>query len=80
VPKSRTDLPGTSVSTREVLAEFEKLLQSRHHLGARNFLRDLLLEPRNPFQQVQRKPQRWLVAGAGILGLAAFLVYWFHSQ
>ncbi len=78
--KSPTDMPAAAISKRTVIVEFERLLQSRRHMGAWNFISDRFLEPRNPFQQVQRKPQRWVVAGAGILGLAAFLVYWFHIQ
>ena len=35
-------------------AEFEKLLRDRNHMGVRNFIGDVILEPRNPFQRARR--------------------------
>lgn len=80
MPKSPADRQDAAVCKSEVLAEFERLLQIRRHMGGRNFVCDLFLEPRNPFQQVRRKPQRWVIACGGILGLAALLAYSFHVQ
>lgn len=78
--KSPADLPALPVNKSKVLAEFERLLQSRQHMGVRNFLGDIFLEARNPFQKVRRKPQRWVIASGGILGLAGFIAYSFHFQ
>ena len=62
------------LSAKEVHAEFEKLLRDRHHMGLRNLIGDTFLEPRNPFQNKQRRAKRWVVAvvGLSLLGLLIF--------
>ena len=78
LPKS--EAPRSQVTVLEVHTEFEKLLKDRRHMGVRNFLGDAFLEPRNPFQQMRRKPQRVMVAIIGILLLAFLIVYGFHLR
>jgi hypothetical protein len=68
----------TLVSAAQVHAEFEKLLKDRTHIGVRNFLGDVLLEPRNPFEQARRQPKKWAVAIGGLFLLALLIVYSFH--
>ena len=68
------------VTVAEVQAEFEKVLKDRTHMGVRNFLGDVCLEPRNPFEHERRKPKKW-VAVIGLLSfLALLLVYSLHIR
>ncbi len=39
------------VTPGEVHREFERLLRDRKHMGLRNLIVDIAMEPRNPFQQ-----------------------------
>jgi hypothetical protein len=64
----------------EVHREFERLLRDRKHLGLRNLIGDVALEPRNPFQQTRRKPKKCIVAFGGVALLAALIVYYFHLR
>ena len=68
------------VTASEVHEQFELLLRDRTHMGLRNLLSDVAMEPRNPFQQVQRRPKKWLVAFGGLALLAALIVYYFHLR
>ncbi|MBX9603430.1 MAG: hypothetical protein K2X35_20660 [Bryobacteraceae bacterium] len=64
----------------EVRREFERLLRDRKHMGLRNLLGDVAMEPRNPFQQASRKPKKWIVALGGLGLLATLIVYYFHLR
>lgn len=68
------------VTTGEVHREFERLLRDRKHMGLRNLIGDVALEPRNPFQQASRKPKKRIVAIGGLALLAALIVYYFHLR
>jgi hypothetical protein len=68
------------VTPREVHREFERLLRDRKHMGLRNLIGDVALEPRNPFQQTRREPKKWIVAFGGLALLAALIVYYFHLR
>jgi hypothetical protein len=68
------------VTPGEVHREFERLLHDRKHMGLRNLIGDVGLEPRNPFQQARRKPKKWIVALGGLGLLAALIVYYFHFR
>ena len=68
------------VTPGEVHREFERLLRDRKHMGLRNLIGDIALEPRNPFQQASRKPEKWTVAFGGMALLAALIVYYFHLR
>ena len=68
------------LSVTEVLAEFDKLLRDRHHMGLRNLLGDTFLEPRNPFQNTRRKAKRWVVAACGLSLLGILIVCYFHLR
>ena len=68
------------VTPGEVHREFERLLRDRKHMGLRNLIGDIALEPRNPFQQASRKPKKWVVAFGGLALLAASIVYYFHFR
>jgi hypothetical protein len=54
------------VTIETVHTELEKILKDRNHMGFRNMLGDVLLEPRNPFQKSRRRPKRWVGALIGI--------------
>ena len=66
------------VTPEQVHAEFEQLLRNRHHMGFRNMIGDVALEPRNPFQSQARRAKKWLAATVGILLLGLLIVYFFH--
>jgi hypothetical protein len=68
------------VTPGEVHREFERLLHDRKHMGLRNLIGDVALEPRNPFQQARRRPKKWIVALGGLGLLAALIVYYFHFR
>jgi hypothetical protein len=68
------------VTPVEVHREFERLLRDRKHMGLRNLIGDIAMEPRNPFQQASRKPKKWIVAFGGLTLLAALIVYYFHFR
>jgi hypothetical protein len=70
----------SQVTPVEVHREFERLLHDRKHMGLRNLIGDVALEPRNPFQQASRKPKKWLVASGGLTLLGALIVYYFHLR
>jgi hypothetical protein len=66
------------VTAKQVHREFVELLRDRKHMGVRNLLGDVLLQPRNPFQKERRRPKKWLVALFGILLLGSAIAYYFH--
>ena len=68
------------VTPGEVHREFERLLRDRKHMGLRNLLGDIAMEPRNPFQQANRKPKKWIVAFGGLGLLAGLIGYYFHLR
>jgi hypothetical protein len=68
------------VTPGEVHREFERLLRDRKHMGLRNLIGGVALEPRNPFQQARRKPKKSIVALGGLALLAALIVYYFHLR
>lgn len=68
------------VTVEQVHTEFEKLLRDRNHMGVRNFIGDVILEPRNPFQRARRSPKKWVVAISGMVVLGLLIVYWFHLR
>jgi hypothetical protein len=78
-PASNEAAP-TPVTAEQVHAEFEKLVRDRNHLGVRNFLGDIALDSRNPFQRARRPPKRRVVAFAVMLSLTLLIVYWFHLR
>ena len=70
----------STVTPGEVHREFERLLRDRKHMGLRNLIGDVALEPRNPFQQASRKPKKCVVAFGGLALLASLIVYYFHLR
>ena len=70
----------STVTPGEVHREFERLLRDRKHMGLRNLIGDIAMEPRNPFQQASRKPKKWVVAFGGLALLAGLIVYHFRLR
>jgi hypothetical protein len=68
------------VTIEMVRTELERTLKNRNHMGFRNLLGDVLLEPRNPFQKSRRRPKRWVGAMIGIFLLALVIIWYFHLR
>jgi hypothetical protein len=68
------------VTIEMVRTELEKTLKNRNHMGFRNLLGDVLLEPRNPFQKSRRRHKRWVGALIGIFLLALLIIWYFHLR
>ena len=68
------------VTVGQVHAEFERLLRDRNHMGVRNFLGDIVLDRRNPFQHARRSPKKWVVAVSALLVLGLLIAYCFHRR
>ena len=68
------------VKIEMVRTELEKTLKNHNHMGFRNLLGDVLLEPRNPFQKSRRRPKRWVGALIGIFLLALLIIWYFHLR
>jgi hypothetical protein len=69
------------LSVAEVHAELEKHLSDRRHMGFRNLVADLLLEPRDPFRiGTRRQPKRWVVLLFGVMALGALVFYFSHLR
>lgn len=78
--QAETETAPEQVTVQQVHAEFERLLWDRTHMGLRNLLRDVFLEPHNPFGRTRRQPQKWVVATGGIVLLGLLIVYFFHFR
>lgn len=72
--------PPKVLTVTEVHDEFNRLLRDRREMGLRNLVAGVLLEPRNPFQKIKRKPQRWAVATGGLMLLALLISAYFHGR
>ena len=68
------------VTVAQVHADFEKLLKDRTHMGVRNLVGDVVLEPRNPFERERRSPKKWVVVAGVLLFLALLIVYSLHTR
>ena len=77
-PENET-APGL-VTVAQVHADFEKLLKDRTHMGVRNLVGDVVLEPRNPFERERRSPKKWVVVAGVLLFLALLIVYSLHTR
>ncbi len=77
------DVPSNDLrplSVGQVHEEFDKLLRDRHHMGMCNLLGDIILEPRNPFQNARRGAKRWVIAVCGIALLSILIFGYFHLR
>lgn len=68
------------VTAAQVHEEFERLLKDRTHLGVCNFLGDVVLEPRNPFERSRRRPKKPVVIIGCLALLCLAIVYAFHLR
>ena len=66
------------LTPRQVRGRFDAILAERRYIGVRNFAAALLLEPRNPFQQMRWQPKKWVVAMIALGALGFALIYAFH--
>ena len=67
-------------SPQQVRQRLDAILAERRYIGVRNIAADLLLEPRNPFQQMRRQPKKWVVAMIVLGALGFALIYAFHLR
>jgi len=63
----------TPVTPKEVHGELKRLLRDRRHMDLRNPIGNIALETRNPFQQANRRPKRWIGAAGRLLMLASLI-------
>ena len=69
------------LTVKEVHAAASVLLRERHHMGFRNFLGDLLLEPRDPFRRgARRQLKRWVGVLIGVFLLGLLVLYYSHMR
>jgi hypothetical protein len=69
------------LSVADVHAELEKHLLGRRHMGFRNLIGDLLLEPRDPFRiGTRRHPKRWVGLLFGVTTLSVLVFYFSHLR
>jgi hypothetical protein len=80
MPEPANEIRPGPVTVPQVRGEFERLLTDRTHMGVRNFLGDVFLEPRNPFERERRMPKRWVVVLGVLLSLDLLIVYSFHVR
>lgn len=80
MPEPASEIAHGPATVAQVREEFERLLKDRAHMGVRNFLGDIFLEPRNPFERERRIPKRWVVVLGVLLSLALLIVYSFHVR
>ena len=71
----------TALSVKEVHSALNVTLSQRNHMGFRNFLADLLLEPRDPFRKgTRRQPKRWASVLVGVVLLSLVVLYYAHLR
>jgi hypothetical protein len=68
------------LTVKEVHAMLEQELRNRSDLGLWEAVRDLVMDPKNPFEPESiRKPRRWFVIFL-ILGMAAIAVFSYFNM
>jgi hypothetical protein len=74
-----SDIPPGVHTREEMLAAFRTKLRARGDHGVLNLIRNLLLEPRNPFEPGRRRlPKREIVAVAALVAVLFGAVLWFN--
>lgn len=74
-----SDIPPGADTKEEMLAVFRAKLGARGDRGVLNLLKNLLLEPRNPFEPEKRRlPKREIVAVGGLVAVLLGAVLWFN--
>jgi hypothetical protein len=74
-----SDIPSGSHDKKEVLALLRQKLSSRGDRGIGNLIKDVVLEPRNPFEQVRRRaPKREVVSVASLVAILFAAIAWFN--
>lgn len=68
-------------TTEEMLAAFRSKLDARGERGIVNLFKNLVLEPRNPFEPNRpRAPRREVVAVGALVAVLIVAVVWFNLQ
>jgi hypothetical protein len=66
-------------TTEEMLAAFRNRLDSRGERGIVNLLKNLVLEPRNPFEPTRpRAPRREVAAVGALVAVLIAAMFWFN--
>ncbi len=74
-----SDIPPGLHTRKEMLDAFRAKLRARGDRGVLNLIKNLLLEPRNPFEPRKRRlPRREVVAVAGLFAVLFGAVLWFN--
>jgi hypothetical protein len=74
-----SDIPAGVHTKEEMLGAFRAKLRAQGDRGALNLTKNLLLEPRNPFEPGKRRlPKREIVAVAALVAVLFGAVLWFN--
>ena len=75
------EIPPGPHTTEEMLAAFRSDLDARGERGIVNLFKNLVLEPRNPFEPSRsRAPRREVVAVGALVAVLIVAVVWFNLQ
>ncbi len=74
-----SDIPPGAHTKEEMLAAFRTKFRARGDRGVLNLIKNLLLEPQNPFEpEKQRLPKREIVAVGALVAVLVGAVLWFN--
>jgi len=74
-----SEIPPGPHTKLEMVGVLREKLQARGNLGVGNVIKNLLLEPRNPFEAGRRRrPKREVVAVGALLAVLIASVVWFN--
>ena len=73
------EIPPGAHTQKDMLEAFRAKLKARGDRGVANLIKNLMLEPRNPFEPVKRRlPRREVVAVGALVAVLIGAVVWFN--
>jgi hypothetical protein len=74
-----SEIPPGAHSKKDMLELLYEKLRARRDLGVWNLIKNLLLEPRNPFEPARRRlPKREVVAVGSLVAMLMAAFVWFN--